>query len=85
MLSRLEFGNSFNPNPKIVLGNGDDYVNQRSLAGCSRWENDAQKNKIYQKEFPGLDHITILDDFAPVKYIIETLMKEYSGDAIKKS
>ncbi|XP_055294928.1 phospholipase A2 group XV-like isoform X2 [Sitodiplosis mosellana] len=75
-VERLEFSNSFDQNPATFFGNGDEYVNQRSLAGCNRWfshKMDAQKNKIYQKEFSGLDHVTILDNSAPINYIVETL------------
>lgn len=78
VFSRLEFGSSFNLNPTTIFGNGDEYVNERSLAGCSRWENGAQGNhKIHQIEFTGLNHITILDNSGPINYIAKTLINDH--------
>lgn len=78
---RLDFGNSFNMNPTKFYGNGDEYVNKRSLAGCGRWEkNTSQGKRIYQKEFLGLDHVTILDNSESINYIVETVINNTNDD-----
>lgn len=71
----MDFGTSFNRNPKIVKGKGDGHVNERSLLGCNRWIDTLEQgnHKIYQKEYPNLDHFAILDDLAPINYILRTV------------
>lgn len=72
----MEFGNDFDLNPTTIFGDGDEYVNQRSLAGCSRWKNSVDRDRVYQREFLGLDHVTILDHSDPIHYIKDTLLND---------
>lgn len=60
---------------KINKGNGDGEVNYQSLIGCEYWKNDANQvqHKIYQQEFPGVDHINILDNPLIMSYILDIL------------
>lgn len=69
----LDFGTIFNPNPDINYGNGDGEINYRSLVGCTKWENTPEQgnHKIHQKDFPGLNHVNILDNPATLNYILE--------------
>lgn len=72
---RLDFGDSYNPNPVLIKGNGDGTVNRRSLIGCGYWENTAAQgnHKIYQQEFPGVEHYNMLSNSGPINYIINKL------------
>lgn len=61
--------------PTLQTGNGDGTVNMRSLEGCTLWR-DKQKNKIYNKEYPGVDHMSILSNPNVIKYIIGAVTPE---------
>lgn len=71
----INFGPYLNAWTKINNGNGDGEVNYRSLIGCEYWKNDADhgQHKIYQQEFPGVDHINILDNPHTMNYILKNL------------
>lgn len=73
--NRIDFGQSFNPKPKFVLGDGDGTVNRRSLIGCRYWKNSAAQgdHKIYEHEFPGIEHYNMLSKSGPINYIVERL------------
>lgn len=47
----------------------------RSLEGCTLWR-DKQKKKIYNKEYPGVDHMSILSNQNVIKYIIGAVTPE---------
>lgn len=72
---RLNFGTEYNPKPILIKGNGDGVVNERSLIGCEYWKKaSAQRNhKIYEKVFPGIDHLRILHSAGPINYIVAIL------------
>lgn len=76
MKNRLDFGQSFNPKPNLVLGDGDGTVNRRSLIGCRYWKNtDAQGNhEIYEHEFNGIEHYNMLSKAGPINYILDRLI-----------
>lgn len=75
----MDFGGAYNPNPALVKGNGDGTVNRRSLIGCGHWENTpAQGNhKIYQQEFPGVEHYNMLKDAGSINYILNKLTDDH--------
>lgn len=52
-------------------------VNERSLRGYKYWEKaPAQRNhRIFSKEFPGIDHLSILHSAGPINYIINQLIR----------
>lgn len=54
--------------PTLVMGDGDGTVNRRSLEGCLHWQGQ-QKQKIYSKQLPKIDHMTILRDKQTTSYI----------------
>lgn len=68
----LHFGIQFNSDPIIVEGNGDGTVNTRSLMGCRYWRN-ATKRSIYVREFPGIDHMGILDHSEVIDYVLNAV------------
>lgn len=74
-LHRLDFGQSYNPVPVLIKGNGDGTVNRRSLIGCGYWADTAAQanHKIYQQEFPGVEHYNMLSNSAPINYILNKL------------
>lgn len=76
LLNRLDFGAAFNPKPRLVLGDGDGTVNRRSLIGCRYWKNTAAQgdHKIYEQEFPGIEHYNMLSKSCPINYIVERLI-----------
>ncbi|XP_031619143.1 group XV phospholipase A2-like [Contarinia nasturtii] len=71
----LNFGEKYNSKPELIRGNGDGVVNDRSLNGCKYWINTTAqgKHKIYWKDFPGAQHITILNDKGLINYILNKL------------
>lgn len=60
----------------MVLGDGDGTVNKRSLIGCRYWKNTAAQagRKIFEQEFPGIEHYNMLSQAAPINYIVENLI-----------
>lgn len=63
----------FNSQPKIIPDNGDGTVNVRSLRACLNWQKQ-QKQPIYHKEFPGVDHMTLLKDAGVLQYLKQVLV-----------
>lgn len=63
----------FDSQPKIVPDNGDGTVNVRSLRACLNWQKQ-QKQPIYHKEFPGVDHMTLLKDAGVIQYLKQVLV-----------
>ncbi|EFN76868.1 group XV phospholipase A2 isoform X1 [Harpegnathos saltator] len=59
--------------PQLIFGDGDGTVNIRSLEACTQWQK-TQKQKIYTKGFPKVDHINILRDHDILTYI-KTVLK----------
>lgn len=72
---RLDFGDRFNSYPKRIMGQGDGYVNMRSLLGFERWRNSTTQriHGVYQQEFPGIDHVNIVDNKNAINYILNEL------------
>ncbi|RZC35361.1 uncharacterized protein BDFB_006944 [Asbolus verrucosus] len=54
--------------PVLINGDGDGTVNRRSLEGCLHWSR-LQKQKVYYKQLPNVDHMQILRDQATLDYI----------------
>lgn len=54
--------------PTLINGDGDGTVNRRSLEGCLKWET-LQKQKVYSKAIPNVDHMKILSDKSVLDYI----------------
>lgn len=54
--------------PTLINGDGDGTVNRRSLEGCMRWEKK-QKQKVYNRPLPKVDHMQILSDKNVLSYI----------------
>lgn len=54
--------------PTLIYGDGDGTVNLRSLEGCKHWQS-LQKQKIFYKELPKVDHLQILTDKTVQAYI----------------
>lgn len=63
----------FDSQPKIIPDNGDGTVNVRSLRACLNWQKQ-QKQPIYHKEFPGVDHMTLLKDAGVLQYLKQVLV-----------
>merc|ERR1719215_1518252 len=53
---------------KILKGNGDGTVNYRSLIGCTRWA-EQQSQPVTHHEFHGIDHLDILRQDEPAKFV----------------
>ncbi|XP_022341795.2 lysosomal phospholipase A and acyltransferase-like [Crassostrea virginica] len=51
----------FDSQPNIVPDNGDGTVNVRSLRACLNWQKQ-QKQPVFHKEFPNVDHMSLLKD-----------------------
>jgi lysophospholipase-3 len=62
--------------PTLVNGDGDGTVNRRSLEGCLHWES-LQKQKVYSKELPLVDHMQILKDTSVLNYISNLINEVY--------
>lgn len=62
--------------PTLIYGDGDGTVNKRSLEGCLHWR-PLQKQKVFTKELPNVDHLKILHDKTVLNYISD-LVKNYS-------
>ncbi|KYB27268.1 Group XV phospholipase A2-like Protein [Tribolium castaneum] len=54
--------------PTLINGDGDGTVNRRSLEGCLHWES-LQKQKVYSKQLPKVDHMQILNNKDVLSYI----------------
>lgn len=69
-LSRLFYkpGVFLDGTPTLIYGDGDGTVNRRSLEACLQWKG-RQKQKIYTKPLPKIDHMTILRDKQTLSYI----------------
>lgn len=78
-VDRLDFGPAFNPNPTLVKGNGDGTVNRRSLIGCGYWDKTSAQgdHKIYQHEYPNVEHYNMLSDAGPINYILSKLTGDH--------
>ncbi|XP_023023539.2 lysosomal phospholipase A and acyltransferase [Leptinotarsa decemlineata] len=63
--------------PTLLTGDGDGTVNRRSLEGCIHWQK-LQKQKVYVKELPKVDHLQILHDKTTQDYIAN-LMRKYQA------
>lgn len=59
----------------MIWGNGDGTVNRRSLIGCQYWRNTRAQgdHKIYEQEYPGVEHYNMLSDTGPIRYIVREL------------
>ena len=67
-------GNQFpDTQPNVVYGDGDGTVNLRSLYGYKRWF-DNQNEKIFFKEFKGVDHLAILKNQDAIDYILNLII-----------
>ncbi|CAG9824467.1 unnamed protein product [Phaedon cochleariae] len=62
--------------PTLIYGDGDGTVNRRSLEGCLHWRT-LQKQKVFVKELPKIDHLQILHDKSTQNYIT-SLIKKYA-------
>lgn len=69
---RLDFGAKFNLDPTSIEGDGDGTVNAQSLIGCKYWKNTTN-HKIYIQEFPGEDHVGILNHYGVIDYILNAV------------
>ncbi|XP_014661427.1 PREDICTED: group XV phospholipase A2-like [Priapulus caudatus] len=58
--------------PTATYGDGDGTVNMRSLRGCLRWER-AQKQKVYERGYKGVDHMGILQHPPIIDYLQKVL------------
>ena len=54
--------------PDVVWGDGDGSVNIRSLIGCDRWRH-RQKQAVVRREFPKVEHVSILNNADVIAYI----------------
>ncbi|XP_044266833.1 phospholipase A2 group XV-like isoform X1 [Tribolium madens] len=54
--------------PTLINGDGDGTVNRKSLEGCLHWGN-LQKQKVYSKQLPKVDHMQILKNKDVLSYI----------------
>lgn len=72
-ISSLDFGTEFNSDPTIIEGDGDGTVNKRSLMGCRYWKN-ATNRLIHVREFPGIDHMQILDHSEIIDYVLNAVV-----------
>ncbi|KAG5900697.1 hypothetical protein JTB14_038215 [Gonioctena quinquepunctata] len=70
--------------PTLVTGDGDGTVNRRSLEGCLHWQS-LQKQKVFVKELPTVDHLTILHDKSTQNYIADLVKKYEAFDPKEKS
>ncbi|XP_012540155.1 phospholipase A2 group XV isoform X1 [Monomorium pharaonis] len=66
-------GKSVSGYPQLIVGDGDGTVNLKSLEACTHWQK-SQKQKIYNKSFPGVDHTEILRNNDALAYI-KTFLK----------
>lgn len=58
--------------PSLVYGDGDGTVNLRSFKGYTRWYGK-QKESIFYKELPGVDHSGILKNKQTIDYILSLI------------
>ncbi|VEN56945.1 unnamed protein product [Callosobruchus maculatus] len=58
--------------PTLLNGDGDGTVNRRSLEGCLHWR-DLQKQKVFQRELPKVDHLQILHDKNTLSYLVDVV------------
>jgi lysophospholipase-3 len=63
----------FDSQPHIIPDNGDGTVNIRSLRGCLSWQNQ-QKQPVFHKEFPQVEHMAILQDANIIQYLKQVLV-----------
>lgn len=73
----LDFGQSAtNPNPTLVVGNGDGTVNERSLLGCAHWKDTPTQgnHKIFVQALPNVEHYNTLSDHRAINYILNQLV-----------
>lgn len=57
--------------PKIINGNGDSTVNIRSLAGCAKWQQHADRWPFFYQNFPGVDHMAVMSDIRILTHILQ--------------
>lgn len=50
-------------------------MNRRSLIGCQYWRNTSAQgdHKIFEQEYPGVEHYNMLSNSGPISYIVEQL------------
>ncbi|XP_022914127.1 lysosomal phospholipase A and acyltransferase-like [Onthophagus taurus] len=58
----------FYDTPSFVNGDGDGTVNRRSLEGCMSWVKQ-QKQRVYARPLPKVDHMSILSNPNVLQYI----------------
>lgn len=63
----------YDSQPKIIPDNGDGTVNIRSLRGCLSWQKQ-QKQQVFHKEFPKVEHMSILQDPNIIQYLKQVLV-----------
>lgn len=63
----------FDSQPNIVPDNGDGTVNVRSLRACLNWQKQ-QKQPVFHKEFPNVDHMSLLKDAGVIQYLKQVLV-----------
>ena len=57
--------------PKIINGNGDSTVNFRSLAGCTKWQQNVDRWGFSYLNVPGVDHMGSMSDIRILKHLLE--------------
>ncbi|XP_043467328.1 phospholipase A2 group XV-like isoform X1 [Leptopilina heterotoma] len=67
-------GTSIDGYPELINGDGDGTVNLRSLNACLLWQKK-QIQKIYHKEFVGVNHMDILKHIDVLNYIKSILQQ----------
>ena len=63
----------FDSQPNIVHDDGDGTVNVRSLRACLNWQTQ-QKQPVFHKEFPSVDHMSLLKDAGVIQYLKQVLV-----------
>lgn len=69
--------------PTLLNGDGDGTVNLRSLQGCLNWRT-LQKQKIYGRELPKVDHLQILHDSSTLNYITDIVKGNHKKNQYRK-
>ncbi|XP_061189845.1 phospholipase A2 group XV-like isoform X1 [Saccostrea echinata] len=63
----------YDSQPNVINDNGDGTVNIRSLRACLNWQKQ-QKQPIFHKEFPNIDHMAILKYSGTIQYLKQILV-----------
>lgn len=64
--------------PELKDGDGDGTVNRRSLEACKRWI-PQQRQPVFVREFPGTDHMQVIQNQTAVKAIVDLIATINSG------